>query len=95
MGTVSGYAKREDAIMSNNVIEDRSGYLKDKLTLKEPDQPPLTPSNHNPMPKVSKKLMKKLYPEQGEDFTPLDMVQTKNDETVFSRLNPHLPQVKQ
>ena len=37
MGTVSGYAKREDAIMSNNVIEDRSGYLKDKLTLKEPD----------------------------------------------------------
>jgi hypothetical protein len=36
MGIVSGFAKREEAIMSNNVIEDRSGYLKDEMTLKEP-----------------------------------------------------------
>ena len=37
MGTVSKFAKREEAIMSNNVLEDKSTFLKDALTLKEPE----------------------------------------------------------
>ena len=94
MGRVSNISRREEAVLGEKVIVDREVFLREQLSLKEPEKKE-KPNLYNPIPNVSSKLIKKIVGgPPPPDFSVMDLIQTKQDETVFSRINPHLPEVK-
>jgi hypothetical protein len=95
MGKVSNFCRREEAILSDGVIDNREQFLRKPLTLKEPEKSVLSAGAFSPLPSVSSKLVKKILGRAASpDFNPMELIQTKDDETVFGRINPHLPEVK-
>ena len=65
------------------------------MTLKEPEEKDDGPPKYNPWPVVSPALVTKILGHKPDyDFKMADLIKTSQDETVFSRINPHIPSSK-